>query len=383
MYNIMKKFKLSVGTLGVEITDRYIKLAEIIPNRNNTFTLQKFLVELLPDDAVNDGRIKDPLRIIHILQNMITKMNIKSKNVHIVLPSHSIMVRFLKLPDIPRKDLRKLVDFEVKHNIHLPFEAPIYDFIKLNENPVEKKGIKKKKKAKNNQLAASQTEAAATSDIDRLFAEESIDQEKDQLKLQCDVMLVAAPQELISEYEEIFSATSLKLLSMEFKALSLFRLIDTTGLTDSKSTLMTIDINDHITDASIFYEKQLKITRTYPMNFAVKSPDSKDSSAMFLQFDKDDDSDFLNMCNDLGYELERLMNFYRYTLNNRDQEFSDILVTGDIQRISEIVEILNERLTVNVSLMFSQQIQSVHPQFSEFFSSIAVPMGLALRGNNR
>jgi type IV pilus assembly protein PilM len=350
LFDFLSRIKPAKGTLGIEITDRCIKLAEIIPLRNNTYKMQNFLIEMLPDHVVDDGRIIDSSRVILTLQSMVAKLNIKVKEVHIILPSQLIMVRFLKLPDIPLKDLRKLVDFEMKHNIHLPFDAPFYDFVKLN------------------------------SDIDLLFA----DQEENTIDhnlLQCDVMLVAAPQQLIDEYQEIFTSASLKPLSMEFKALSLFRVMEFTNMADAQSTILFIDLNEHLADVSIFHNRQLKITRTIPMNFAAdpKNSDSEEVKEMFSEY-MNQDSDFGNACKDLSFEVERLMNFYQYTLNNRDHEFSKVLISGDVQQLVEIANYLAKRMPCEISLMRSKHIQSAHPQINDLFPSIAVPIGLALRG---
>ena len=398
MFSFITKLKRKQGTLGIEISDRSIKLAEIVPLGNHKYSLEKFLIESLPDQVVDDGRIKDPIQVVRILQNMMAKLNVTSKHVHLILPSQSIMVRFLKLPDIPLKDLRKLVEFEMKFNIHLPFDAPVFDFVKLNGNlnasaskPERKKKTKVgKKKANQNKFSqvdrAQQEAAAATSssELDKLFANTEADKEITVSSNQCDVMLVAAPTELIQEYEAVVTSASLKPLSMEFKALALYRLMELTQMTDLKSTLMTIDINELVTDVSIFHDQQLKITRSMPMDFGVKSEDDDASATdrMFLEF-IDVDENFKNSCKDLSSEIERLLNFYRYTLNNRNQEFSHIFISGDAERLTEIAQILAERLPGEISVMSTDRIQSSQANFSEAFPSLAVSIGLALRGNER
>jgi type IV pilus assembly protein PilM len=333
----------SQGCLGIEITDYCIKLVQLISTRKQEMIVEKCFIEKLPQQVVVDGRIMDRARLTQVLQSMMAKLEIKTKKVHLVLPSELIMVRFLKLPDIAHKDLNKLVDFEMKHNIHLPFDSPIYDFTKLNSNVEEVIGMH-----------------------------------------QCDVMLVAAPKELITEYDEVLTAASLQTLSMEFKALSLFRVMEYSNIVDMNSAVLVIDINEHLSDLSIFHEGQLKITRSIPLDFTIGAANSKvdEDQELFHPY-VDQDTEFTNVCHDLGFEMERLINFYRYTLNNRDHEITRVLVAGDVPRLQALAMILAERLNLDIELMKSDRIQSTMPDFDQIFPSIAVPIGLALRGNQR
>jgi type IV pilus assembly protein PilM len=389
LHKFITRLRPPQETLGIEITDYSIKLVQIIKTHKQEIVVQKCLIEKLPKQVVADGRIKDPAQVILLLKNMLAKLEIKTKKVHLVLPSELIMVRFLKLPDIADKDLRKLVDFQMKHNIHLPFDAPVYDFTKLNGNKEISQTIAKtKKKTKANvikQVEGGRAEAAAAlSDLDQLFADHVEQNLEDIALLQCDVMLVAAPQELITEYEEVFAAASLLPLSMEFKALSLFRVMEHSHNVDTRNTVLVIDINDHLSDLSIFHNRQLKITRSIPIDFTLVGSSTKTTieQELFYSF-IDQDTDFINICNDLGFELERLINFYRYTLNNREHEFTQILVSGDVPRLEELAKIIAERLHLDIILMNSDQIKSPIPGFDQLFPAIAVPIGLALRGNKR
>ena len=55
-----------------------------------------------------------------------------SKNVHIAIPTQNILIRKItSLPDIGEHELAKLLQFQIGESIHLPFENPIYDFVKI------------------------------------------------------------------------------------------------------------------------------------------------------------------------------------------------------------------------------------------------------------
>lgn len=202
---------------------------------------------------------------------------------------------------------------------------------------------------------------------------------------QCDVMLVAAPKEIMDQYLEVLDSAGIKLTSIEIKALSLFRLLQSTSLTKLKDTFLIVDLNETAGDLSIFHGADLKITRSIPLNFAAKSQgvlDVKTSTDHLFSEFLDGDADFRNHCNDLAHELERLMNFYRYTLNNRNQEFAGVVISGDLKRMSEIVSFLTERLPIPVQLFQPTSSFGQSSALKDDFSMYAVTLGLALRGLN-
>ncbi|MNC53085.1 Competence protein A [compost metagenome] len=84
---------------------------------------------------------------------------------------------------------------------------------------------------------------------------------------------------------------------------------------------------------------------------------------------------------ELAHELERLMNFYRYTLNNRTQEFAAVVLTGEIGQLDQVSGFLTERLGMQVIMPDSGWLESGKPQLRRWLTSLAIPIGLGLRGN--
>ncbi|SDN82900.1 Tfp pilus assembly protein, ATPase PilM [Paenibacillus sp. yr247] len=387
--SIIKALKPGQTSLGIEISDSSIKMSKVLLRDKKEPLIQTNITEELPPHVMEEGRIKEPLRLIQTLQTMIARLDSKPKHVHLVFPSQLVMVRFLKLPDIAEKDLAKLVDFEMKHNIHLPFENPLYDFVKMNGATHKKrKTLKKLKKVpvaptgKDSFLEA----AAGKEDLGGgkgLFDDFQEDEPKAETAIQCDVMLVAAPKDMMDQYLEVMDSAGIKLTSIEIKALSLFRLLQRISLIEWKDTFLLVDLNENAGDLSIFNGEELKITRSIPLNFAVKPDITSEvkvsTDQLFAEFLKTD-GDFRNHCNDLAHELERLMNFYRYTLNNRNQEFAGVVISGDLERMPEIVLFLTERLPIPVHLFQPTIPFEQNSASSDVFSMYAVTLGLALRG---
>lgn len=387
-------------SLGIEMNDNSIKLAEMRFGAGQSPEICKVMSEPIPQGIIDDGKINDPIKLIVTLQGLVARFEPRSKNVHMVIPSQSVMVRFMKFPDVPVKDLAKIIEFEMKHSIHLPFEDPTYDFIKLNESETNKsvRTIYPRKK-KSSSLASpsmQELEAAAAKEAGNADPFRNWDTASDQEKAapQCDVMLIAASKSFLAQYTDVIEAAGLKPVSAEIKALSLFRLVQSSGIVDPNSTFLLVEIGHGATDLSIFHEGQLKITRNVTIRFQTEAgsnhapTSARDSNPLigglfadFEQEEPDPNPDIRNGCNELAHELERLMNFYRYTLNNRDHDLSRIVLSGDITNIDMAADIMNERLNAQRIILlradfrgeaFSEG-QSVYPHYN-------VPIGLALRG---
>lgn len=389
---IRKQLNSSRRYLGLEITDTRVKIAEMDFSDKRQPAVVRYVVEPLPSDTVEDGRLKDPLRLALMLKHVVAMNDFHGRRVHFVVPSPAIMVRHMKLPNVPDKQLKKVIDFEVKHNIHLPFEHPYYDFVNWSAAP-RSKGLHffSKFGSKRTQAHARQgseadsawLEAAAAGKSSHPFAEFETGDEAKEEAPKADVMLVAAPQELVEAYAGLLRECGLKPVSAEIKALSLHRLIRRTrtveGLDDA---LLAVDINDTAVDISIFHAGQLKITRSVPIAFAAGAGSSTPSEADGLAAGAHDAAaDFLHSCSDLAHELERLMNFYRYTLNNRSHQFRMIVLAGDIERLQEAGDYLQERLNQQTSLIRPDAIAAERFDLAKLAPQLAVPLGLALRGN--
>src|SRR5690606_11673849 len=175
-------------------------------------------------DAVVEGRIKDVIGVMMTIRAAYTKLNTRTKRVHLTLPSQHVMVRVFRFPDIPDHEMRKLVDFELKHNIHLPFEDPYYDFV--NQDASDSPARKRMKRAEPGKTTHTKSghnhnqahpDPAPTADPFGLLGQEASPESAAEAERQCDVLMAAASLELIDEYKEAVTEAGLLPVSMEIK----------------------------------------------------------------------------------------------------------------------------------------------------------------------
>lgn len=375
------------ASLGLEITDSCIKLAELHFASGKPL-LVKYAMERLPPDTVVDGQIKNPLTLHRLLEQTVKLNDFGTKHVHLVIPSSFIMVRYLKFPNLPDKQLRKIIEFELQHSIHLPFDRPYFDFINMSagEKIAANKTIEQSS-ASGVPPEADQAwnEMAAAEDASHTYSASSFmpeaTGEEQQEEPQADVILIAAPGDIVDDLTTLVRQCGLKPISAEIKALSFLRLIEASEPQLTERTILTVDLNEAAADISIFHEGQLKITRGVPVNFSPSSDSPEQQDALQYAPLLESDAGFQNACTDLAHELERLMNFYRYTLNNRTHEFHHTVLTGDVERIEEVADYLADRLAHTVMRPRLDWLDSPLPDKTRLFSQLAIPIGLGLRGN--
>lgn len=353
--------------LGIEITDTHIKLCELSSkSKKNISVKHAASVELAPG-TMNDGRVQNEGQLVLAFRKVLDEYDWSTRHVHFAIPSQSVMVRFLKMPNVSHKALTKLVDFEIKNNIHLPFDDPIYDFVKM-----ETQDAPEPKKQTQSAVFQAQWEAAAA----RESTEEPVSTNT------CDVMLTAASKELLQQYIGIFKEMDLKLASIEIKSFSLNRLQQRCLQLPPEDLILLADVNGTNCDLTIVRKGVIQITRNVSVSFLEQPMHQIDTlDRMFADFTPQK-ANYDGSFNDLAGELERLINFYRYTLNNREADFRHLLVTGDIPMLDELMQYLNVRMNMNVSQLNWNGLQISDSMNDWNLSNYAVPLGLCLRGIN-
>lgn len=102
--------------------------------------VNRFVECYLPEGIIVDGAIKDFEKLATILEQCIGDWGIKRKKVRFITPDAYVMVRKVKVLlelDDKIKGYRYLY-LELGHNIHLPFEDPVFDFVPLGQTENEK-----------------------------------------------------------------------------------------------------------------------------------------------------------------------------------------------------------------------------------------------------
>ncbi|MBD2848219.1 pilus assembly protein PilM [Paenibacillus sp. IB182496] len=246
-------------------------------------------------------------------------------------------------------------------------------------------------------------------------------------KALCPVLLVAAPMELVLDYAELLRSVKLKLCSIELKVFALQRLQQTERPELSPQTWMAVDVNRTTCDVSIVQRDAVQITRSMEVDLRdghagaaagsgvaqaaapagwlesaagaaaavpawppparareeAANPQSggrEASAAAGAQGGWQPSPSFDAACEELAAELERLLDFYRYTLGNRDTPVGSLQLTGDIPGMLPLAQRLQARMPQQIVKTHGTSLTVAGNTSGWDAAAYAVPLGLALRG---
>jgi type IV pilus assembly protein PilM len=346
---------LSKHSLGLEITDRRLLLAEVSKRRDG-YHLQEIALTAIPSEVMAEGKVKQLDTLVELIKTSLRSVKIRSKKVNLVVPSQFVVIRQLQLPDLPKQSLRKVIDFELQNTIHLPFDDPIYDFVKFGPATG----------TSNEQFLASQPEGAHPVPL-------------------VDVSLIASSRSAIDPFIEAATRAGLKPASVDIRALALHRAYRILCSESEGHTIVFVDVAEGSTDVHIFHGDRLKFTRNIPMmleQYKIDRERTKPIGALQILEYLEENTDYRSYTSDLAYEIERSLNFFRYTLNNRDADLSTIILSGVLPRSGVLADMLSARFAG--LMVFPLPFPNLHLEAhvhsaSSLLSQYAIPIGLALK----
>lgn len=326
---------------GIEFKDAMVKLVEV-EKKDDEVRVQNFHIEIVPDGLISAGKIQDQERFLSFLYDLKNKACIQSKNLHLSIDCQNVLLRPIKIPNIPKKDLKKALDLEIENNIQLPFDDYVSDFVILTDE-------KEQKTAK-----------------------------------ELNIMLVIAPLSHIMAYINPLKELGFLPLSVDLAPLAVQRVMELNNIGHTGETFMIVNIGRKSTEVSIVHNNVLRMVRTFSLDLQtyLEEPQWEDPNALsFLKFQEGRDG-IRSFATDIGNEVERILNFYLYTLNNRDQSISELVLIGDLSDMKPVAEYLSLRLNVETRLELLKEENIVPPladSVREIASSLVAPFGLAIK----
>jgi type IV pilus assembly protein PilM len=172
--------------------------------------------------------------IVEAIKVIIDEAKIKTKKAVFSIPDFSTLFTNFELPYMEKEELNQAVRYEARQHIPLPLKEVSLDWQIIKRNPVELK--------KRNSIS------------------------KEKLK----VLLVAASNKIIEQYQEIAQLSKLEIISLEAEVFSLMRALIKK---DEKESIALIEIGATSTTCSIINEAKLE--NSYSLSIASNDFDKK------------------------------------------------------------------------------------------------------------
>ncbi len=352
-------------TVGIDIGSSWIKAVEIEPTPHG-WTLVNAAVAPTPKEAIKDGCIINIVDVSQEIRNMLRDAGMKPTGAVCAISGSQVIVRQVQFPKMAEALLRKSIKYEAGKFISSSMEDSIVEFEILG------------------------------------------DAEDPSLM---NVMLVAAPKDMIDSRVAVLEAAGLEPLVIDIESFAVIRALVEFNATDEylNSTIALIDVGASHTDVDIVSKGDFALTRNIPIagdsftnsirsllggSFEDAEQAKRDMTAQ-LPIDRLNAADTDNKCwrvvqpllDELIREIRRSIHFYQsqFPEGSVDAQVSKIVLTGGTARMPGLSAYISGRLDIpaQVASVFDQtaiKTGSVAQQFiDEHGPVLAVSTGLALK----
>ncbi len=290
----MKKRQLAI--VFDDYSVRFIE-AKIKGNRIKTI-YNTFIIE--NNNLIKDG-VFDKIEWNKLFNDLLHKKILKTKTVHVIIPTSLVILRQQALPDLPVEQLKHFIANEIGNTIFFPFEDPIFDIVKIE-------------------------------------SEEPITNEDGETTREG--LIIATPGAVINDIIEILKEEKFKILSIDIPALSYFRYIELFFPDIKYETKLLCYITDNGIDLHIFDKDILYFTRHIPKDLQ--------KNYFFGDEDKFNDQGFAS---GLSFEIERAKNYFNFTLNNRTRKISGIVISSERALTDMFIDSLKEMIGIDITVI--------------------------------
>ena len=305
--------------LTIDITNESITITEVTASEKKTSTVHNAIIFETPEDAYEDGFIRDKERIAEAIKSQLAANGITNKNAIFVLTSTKIVNREVLVPFVKENKIKGIINA----NSSEYFPVNIEDYT-----------------------------------VSHSVLETVTDEENNK---QLRVLAVAAPTSMVRSYYEVAALAGLKVVALDYIGNAMLQLIKTQ--TSENMTTMVIQLGSESTVLNIVKGDILLLQRTVPYGTNVVVNEVMDAKGVdattamtllqnerLIMVDFDDNAitgSFRYLINNIG----RVMDFF--ASKNPDKPIDDVFLTGDGALIKGIDGLFKVQLNVSTRVMDS------------------------------
>ena len=320
-------FKKKKNRFVVLEINEYVVRAIVINNHNiNEAAIFEYS---LPAGVIEGDLVVDEMALYETLKELIPKWGIRKSDVRFFVPDSTVMMKSFEHPrDLEASKLKGYVEMELGRTIHLPFSNPLIDVYDEKENDGE-------------------------------------------------ATLFAAPAEEITKMAGIFDDLSLHPTHSDVRALSIIRYleINKTFISDKSYLITNWSING--LSISIYTPGKLEFLRYQTIETNRLDWMSREISDQELEFYFEGEMDvYHSQLIDQIAEIDRILNFYRFSLYKGEKAVDEIIILGDSPEMDYIVSEMRANYETPIQYMDDSMVQSAYPNFSAKYIPL---IGLVLK----
>ncbi|ATY86158.1 hypothetical protein CVV65_15490 [Kyrpidia spormannii] len=218
--------------VGVSFHEHVVEVVRV--DGRGPFPVVGHVLIPFPAQVYENGWVKDIIAFTDLFRSRLTDAGLATGRPTLCLPTSAVVLRTVTLPRTGRKQARNLIQFQLSHELHLPFADPVFDFDYYPPGFPNPDG-------------------------------------HESLEEGVPVLLAAAPGELVHRLEQVFRRMKTPLGAVEVKGLASLRVLRNLGKTVNQGTLL-VHFGPDAVDVHFYVKGQLLLSRWLDLNPLEYSP---------------------------------------------------------------------------------------------------------------
>lgn len=343
--------------VGLHFLPYAIKLAEVRA-ADSTYVRKQGIVPINPDIIDNHG-VRDREWLAFELEKKVKEWHLRGKEAILSVPLSNVIIRRLTIPKVHDKEIRDLVEVEIENSLHLPFQNPIFDYVKIEKSTE----------------SIPSDEQEKTSEHKGYELDVELELQREQIQL----MVIAAPEDTVQSYVDTVRKAGLKPVAVDIEPLALYRTLEQEFPEIAGTGVLLINITLAGAEVAIFSAGYPEFVRSVelavPFFNAQRSKSSLEMAKQAIGL-MERENWLGNYVSDLNSEMTRIMNFYQYSLHDGKQRIEQIYVTGDFGDMPRLAAELRNRFSIPVHTPAFSHVIRLDKISSLFAYEAAVGLGL-------
>lgn len=316
--------------VNLVLNDHSIRYVEL--KQKNPVIPHHYGQRLLPPGIIADGKIQDFDTLVNILDECIAEWKIAKREIRFTVPDSLVIIRKVSIPaDVKADEIHGYLYLELGSTIHLPFEDPVFDTISL--------GVENQKQ---------------------------------------EILVFAAPEKYVTEYADLFKIVRLKPVAADISPLAIYRLYHQSDMAVKNEVLLSVQFDLDVVSMCVFEEQIPVFMRHIPgdLKESWKVKRSRDNQTTQELVYEGDIAELTFQLEEIYRDIAKLMDFYRYSLTQGENEVSRILVNGDHPLLDRVLSDMKERFGIPVDTL---KIKLQNTEAVELPRTFNLALGLGLK----
>lgn len=323
---MFRRFKKKKRIVAIELNDYYIRALHYT---EGDITSASIYEAALPTGLVEDEVVQDEMVFFDLLKDLVKEWGIARDDLYFLVPDHAVLMRVFNYPqDMKIEKLKGYVEMEIGESIHLPFESPLIG--------VDTKGMKGG-----------------------------------------EAVLFAVPSEEVTTLMRLYEDLRLEPVHLGIRALANLRFLEVTSYLNKNRTYLVVDWSVEAASMSIYSDGKVDFLRYQSIEAPRNAWQYVEASENNYRFVYEGDRElYQRLLIDQGYEIERILNFYRFSLHKGEKSVDEIIMMGEHPEMETIVREVQRIIDHPIVVIDDAYVQS---HYSSFGAKDTALIGLALK----